>query len=84
MPKTQNTLAIDVILPIQILLLICMNYELSRVCQGLMENLSQSVNDPFAAFTLAKNEGAEDGSYLGVHNIFEQLICSGEYLRRSY
>lgn len=46
---------------------ISMGYELSSTCQGLLANFSHSVNDPFDAFNLAENQGANDGTYFGSH-----------------
>ena len=46
---------------------ISMGYEVSETCQGLMANFSHSVVDPFDAFNLAENQGADDGTYFGSH-----------------
>lgn len=46
---------------------ISMGYEVSQTCQGLMANFSHAVSDPFDAWNLAENQGADDGTYFGSH-----------------
>lgn len=60
---------------------ISMGSELSSTCQGLLANFCHSVNDPFDAFNLAENQGAEDGTYFGSHMAYlnNLLIQSNAY-----
>ena len=44
---------------------ITMGYDVSATCQGLMGNFSQSVQDPFATFSLQTSAALNDGTYYG-------------------
>lgn len=46
---------------------ISMGYSVSETCQGLMANFSHTVSNPFDAYNLTENQGADDGTYYGSH-----------------
>lgn len=55
---------------------ISMGYEVSATCQGLVDNFSHTVNDPFQSVNVGNGFATNDGTYYGNHMEYLSVIIA--------